>query len=99
MILPRTAICCSQKPSRTAISGRTWSLSVCSDVSSSSSSISRSDLNRAEWKAAEIVAQYEHALKRANVQVADATKRNSEIIEVLVGLKESNRVRAAGPHK
>lgn len=46
-------------------------------------------LNRAEWKSAEIVAQYEHALKRANVQVADATKRNSEIIEVLVGLKES----------
>ena len=46
-------------------------------------------LNRSEWKSAEIVAQYEHALKRANVQVADATKRNSEIIEVLVGLKES----------
>jgi hypothetical protein len=46
-------------------------------------------LNRAEWKSAEIVAQYEHALKRANVQLADATKRNSEIIEVLVGLKES----------
>ena len=46
-------------------------------------------LNRAEWKSAEIVAQYEYALKRANVQVADATKRNSEIIEVLVGLKES----------
>src|SRR3954469_5812312 len=46
-------------------------------------------LNRAEWKSAEIVAQYEHALKRANVQVADATKRNYEIIEVLVGLKES----------
>ena len=45
-------------------------------------------LTRAEWKSAEIVAQYEHALKRANVQVADATKRNSEIIEVLVGLKE-----------
>jgi nitroreductase len=45
-------------------------------------------LNRAEWKSAEIMAQYEHALKRANAQVADATKRNSEIIEVLVGLKE-----------
>jgi hypothetical protein len=45
-------------------------------------------LNRAEWKSAEIVAQYEYALKRANVQVADATKRNSEVIEVLVGLKE-----------
>ena len=45
-------------------------------------------LNRAEWKSAEIVAQYEYALKRANVQVADATKRNSEIIEALVGLKE-----------
>ena len=35
------------------------------------------------------MAQYEYALKRANVQVADATKRNSEIIEALVGLKES----------
>jgi len=46
-------------------------------------------LNRAERKSAEILAQYEYALKRANVQVADATKRNSEIIEVLVGLKES----------
>jgi hypothetical protein len=46
-------------------------------------------LNGAEWKSAEIVAQYEHALNRANVQVADATKRNSEIIEVLVGLSES----------
>ena len=46
-------------------------------------------LNRAEWKSAEILAQYEHALKRANVQVADAAKRNSEIIEALVGLKES----------
>jgi hypothetical protein len=46
-------------------------------------------LSRAEWKSAEIVAQYEYALKRANVQVADATKRNGEIIEVLVGLKES----------
>jgi hypothetical protein len=45
-------------------------------------------LNRAEWKSAEIVAQYEYALKRANVQVTDATKRNSEIIEALVGLKE-----------
>ena len=45
-------------------------------------------LNRAEWKSAEIMARYEHALKRANVHVADATKRNSEIIEVLVGLKE-----------
>ncbi|HEX3105603.1 MAG TPA: hypothetical protein VHQ22_14250 [Terriglobales bacterium] len=45
-------------------------------------------LNRAEWKSAEIVAQYEYALKRANVQVADATKRNSEIIEALIGLKE-----------
>jgi nitroreductase len=45
-------------------------------------------LNRAEWRSAEIMAQYEHALKRANVQVADATKRNNEIIEVLVGLKE-----------
>jgi hypothetical protein len=45
-------------------------------------------LNRAEWKSAEIVAQYEYALKRTNVQVADATKRNSEIIEALVGLKE-----------
>ena len=45
-------------------------------------------MNRAEWKSAEIVAQYEHALKRANVQAADATKRNSEIIEVLVGFKE-----------
>jgi len=30
-------------------------------------------LNRAEWKSAEIVAQYEHALKRANVQ--DASQR------------------------
>ena len=46
-------------------------------------------LNRAEWKSAEILTQYEYALKRANVQVAEATKRNSEIIEVLVGLKES----------
>ncbi|MFL6312969.1 MAG: hypothetical protein ACJ71W_12780 [Terriglobales bacterium] len=45
-------------------------------------------MNRVEWKSAEIVAQYEHALKRANARVADATKRNSEIIEVLVGLKE-----------
>jgi len=50
-------------------------------------------LNRAEWKSAEIVAQYEHSLKRANAQVTDATKRNSEIIGVLVGLKES----AVGP--
>lgn len=46
-------------------------------------------LNCAEWKSAEIVAQYEHALKRANVQVVDATKRNGEIIGALVGLKES----------
>jgi hypothetical protein len=45
-------------------------------------------LTRAEWKSAEILAQYEHALKRANVQVADAAKRNSEIIEALLGLKE-----------
>ena len=56
-------------------------------------------LNRAEWKSAEIVAQYEYALKRANVQVADATKRNSEIIEVLVGLKESTVCAPPGPHK
>jgi hypothetical protein len=46
-------------------------------------------LTRAEWKTAEILAQYEHALKRANVQVAEATRRNSEIVEALVGLKES----------
>ena len=50
-------------------------------------------LNRAEWKSAEIVAQYEYALKRANVQVADATKRNSEIIEALSASRNRPRAR------
>ena len=44
---------------------------------------------RREWGAAEMLAQYEHALSRANAQVGEATKRNSGLMETLAVLRES----------
>jgi len=44
---------------------------------------------RREWGAAEMLAQYEHALSRANAQIGEATKRNSGLMEALAVLRES----------
>jgi hypothetical protein len=46
-------------------------------------------LNRAEWKSAEILAQYEHALARSHGQVEDAHKRNQGFMQSLSALRES----------
>ena len=42
-----------------------------------------------EWTAAEMLAQHEHALARANAQVEEATKRNRGLMEALTALRES----------
>jgi hypothetical protein len=42
-----------------------------------------------EWTAAEILAQYEHSLSRANAQVEEATKRNRGLMEALTALRDS----------
>jgi hypothetical protein len=42
-----------------------------------------------EWTTAEMLAQYEHALSRANSQVEEATTRNHGLMEALTTLKES----------
>ena len=42
-----------------------------------------------EWTAAEMLAQHEHALARANAQVEEATSRNRGLMEALTALRES----------
>ena len=42
-----------------------------------------------EWTAAEMLAQHEHALARANAQVEEATNRNRGLMEALTALRES----------
>jgi hypothetical protein len=42
-----------------------------------------------EWTAAEMLAQHEHALARANAQVEEATSRNRGLMEALTVLRES----------
>jgi hypothetical protein len=42
-----------------------------------------------EWTAAEMLAQYEHSLSRANAQVEEATSRNRGLMEALTVLRES----------
>jgi len=42
-----------------------------------------------EWTAAEMLAQHEHALSRANAQVEEATNRNRGLMEALTALRES----------
>lgn len=42
-----------------------------------------------EWTAAEMLAQYEHSLSRANTQVEEATNRNRGLMEALTALRES----------
>jgi len=42
-----------------------------------------------EWTAAEMLAQHEHALARANAQVEEATSRNRGLMEALSTLRES----------
>jgi hypothetical protein len=42
-----------------------------------------------EWTAAEMLAQYEHSLSRANAQVEEATSRNRGLMETLTALRES----------
>jgi hypothetical protein len=44
---------------------------------------------RREWTAVEALAQYEHALSRANAQVEEATSRNRGLMEALTTLRES----------
>ncbi len=42
-----------------------------------------------EWTAAEVLAEYEHALSRANAQVEKATNRNRGLMEALSAFRES----------
>ena len=42
-----------------------------------------------EWTAAEVLAEYEHSLSRANAQVEEATNRNRGLMEVFSALRES----------
>ncbi len=42
-----------------------------------------------EWATAEMLAQHEHALARANAQVEEATNRNRGLMEALTTLRES----------
>jgi hypothetical protein len=42
-----------------------------------------------EWTAAEILAQHEHALARANARVEEATSRNRGLMEALTALRDS----------
>ncbi|HYM75708.1 MAG TPA: hypothetical protein VE377_06990 [Candidatus Dormibacteraeota bacterium] len=42
-----------------------------------------------EWTAAEMLAQYEHSLSRANAQLEEATSRNRGLMEALTTLRES----------
>jgi hypothetical protein len=49
-----------------------------------------------EWTVAEMLAQHEHALARANAQVEEATSRNRGLMEVLSALRES-AVRSQAP--
>lgn len=42
-----------------------------------------------EWTAAEMLAQHEHALARANAHVEEATNRNRGLMEALTALRES----------
>ena len=42
-----------------------------------------------EWTAAEMLAQHEHALARANAQVEEATSKNRGLTEALTALRES----------
>ena len=42
-----------------------------------------------EWTAAEMLAQHEHALARANAQVEEATSKNRGLMEALTALRES----------
>ncbi len=42
-----------------------------------------------EWTAAAVLAEYEHALSRANAQVEEATSRNRGLMEALSALRES----------
>jgi hypothetical protein len=42
-----------------------------------------------EWTTAEMLAQYEHALSRANAQVDETAKKNLDLMEALTLLKES----------
>jgi hypothetical protein len=42
-----------------------------------------------EWTAAEVLAQYENSLSRANAQVVEATSKNRGLMESLTALRES----------
>jgi hypothetical protein len=50
-----------------------------------------------EWAAAEMLAQHEHALARANAQVEEATSRNRGLMESLTALRESALRSQASP--
>lgn len=50
-----------------------------------------------EWTAAEMLAQLEHALARANAQVEEATSRNRGLMEALTTLRESGLRSQAPP--
>ncbi|MGH9511349.1 MAG: hypothetical protein ACRD2U_04360 [Terriglobales bacterium] len=53
--------------------------------------------NRHEWKAAEMLAQYQHALSAADAKVDEAAKKNLELIEALRTLRETAIRSTAAP--
>lgn len=46
-------------------------------------------LNRCSWNSAEMITQYEHALRRANAQVEDLTNNYGEMTQAFIRVKES----------
>jgi hypothetical protein len=46
-------------------------------------------LTRATWNSAEAVAQYEHALQRANAEIENGSRRNQDLANALIKLKEA----------
>ncbi|HZQ17892.1 MAG TPA: hypothetical protein VFA90_04155 [Terriglobales bacterium] len=46
-------------------------------------------LTRATWNSAEVVAQYEHALERANAEIENRSRRNQDLANALTKLKEA----------
>lgn len=45
-------------------------------------------VNRAAWNYAELMVQYEHALRRANAEIENASRRNKDLVKSLLKMKE-----------
>lgn len=53
-------------------------------------------LSRTAWEAAEVVAQYEYALHRANAEIENGSRRNHDLMTALIKLKETLTSPASG---